>query len=131
MKKENKNIKSQKESQSKYLKKLQDDKNNLSRTESYEITGKQYKKEIMENYSHNAKLQLDSKDNGNIKKEKIVKKNISSKNIRKTKTLLNKKIQRNSFGENNEEETKENKKKIKSDGDKMYKNEPKFFLENI
>ena len=113
MKKENKNIKSQKESQSEYLKKLQDDKKNLSRTESYVLTGKQYKKEIIKNYSHNAKLQLDSKDNDNIKKEKIVKKNISSKNIRKTKTLLNKKIQRNSFDENNEEETKENKKNIK------------------
>ena len=128
---ENKLIKPTKGNKPEYLKKLQDDKNNLSRTESYVLTEKQYKKEIIKNYSHNAKLQLDSKDNYNIKKEKIVKKNISSKNIRKNKKLLNKKIQRNSLDENNEEETKENKKKIKSDGDKKYKNEPKFFLENI
>jgi len=111
-------------------KKFQKDKNELTKSESYISNKETGKNNIIKNYSQKKELQLDSDDNGNIEKEIIVKKNISSKNVRKTKKLLNKKKQRNSL-ENNEEEITEKKKKIKSDGDKKYKKEPKFFLENI
>ena len=128
MKGENKLIKPKKRNKSEILKKLQDDKNKLIKTETYVTTGKQDEKKIMKNYSLKEELQSDSNDDDNMKKEIIVKKNISSKNVRKNTKLLNKKVQRNSLDEINDEEIQENKKKIKSDGDKKYKKEPKFFL---
>ena len=128
---ENKLIKPTKGNKSEYLKKFQGDQKKLTKTESNVSTKIQDEKEIVKNYSQKEELQIDSRDDGNMKKEIIVKKNISSKNIRKNKKLLNKKIQRNSLDENNDEEAIENKKKTKSDGDKKYKMEPKFFLENI
>ena len=131
MKGENKLIKPKKRNKSEILKKLQDDKNKLIKTETYVTTGKQDEKKIMKNYSLKEELQSDSNDDDNMKKEIIVKKNISSKNVRKNTKLLNKKVQRNSLDEINDEEIQENKKKTKSDGDKKYKKEPKFFLENI
>ena len=74
MKGENKLIKPKKRNKSEILKKLQDDKNKLNKTETYVTTGKQDEKKIMKNYSLKEELQSDSNDDDNMKKEIIVKK---------------------------------------------------------
>ena len=128
------NFNIKKDNNPEYEKKLSDEqknknKNTINKNMAPKPTEKSKGKDISKSKFQFTDMPLNPKINYNIYKEMTIKKNKSSKDISKNKKLLNKK--RKPSEEIDKEKEKEEEKKTKSDGDKKYKNVPKFFAKKI